>query len=200
MDGDSVAYVGDGQSSTSQAPNRDIWLTLIGGSDSRQLTSSPEDDWSPMWSPDGREIAFVRTPAGAVFGGGEVWLVSPLGGTPRRLNARTPVLSQLSWAPDSQSLAAPGYRVPNDTTSKAGGLQLISTSDGSVRSLTTPRDAGYDAYPAFSSDGRRLAYSSCDKEVAPPCDVFVVSLDASLHVRSGPIRLTTMHRPIHGIT
>jgi Tol biopolymer transport system component len=62
-----------------------------------------------------------------------------------------------------------------------------------------PRGGGYDAYPAFSSDGHRLAYSSCEKEVTPPCDVFVIDLGSDLQPTGQARQLTRMRVPIHGI-
>ena len=70
---------------------------------------------------------------------------------------------------------------------------------GKPRKLTTPRGTGYDAYPALSSDGRRLAYSSCEKEVTPPCDVFVVDLGSDFQPQGSARQLTRLRLPIHGI-
>ena len=64
---------------------------------------------------------------------------------------------------------------------------MIPVDGGAARSITVPRDSGYDAFPAFSSDGTRLAYSSCEKEITPPCDVFVVDLAADFQPK-GPAR------------
>jgi Tol biopolymer transport system component len=199
-DGDSVAFSWEGEPHADvPGQNRNIWVTLIGESESRQLTSGPDDDWSASWSPDGRQIAFVRVPQGKVMQGA-IYVVSPLGGPARKINAITPVFSQLSWSPDSRWIAAPGYRVLNDDSSKAGGIQLVPMDGGPARSITVPRDSGYDAFPAFSSDGRRLAYSSCEKEITPPCDVFVANLTGD-YQPNGPARqVTRLRGPIKGLT
>ena len=199
-DGGSVAFSWEGESHVDgAAQNRHIWVTLIGAPENRELTSGSDDDWSPSWSPDGHQIAFVRVAPRQANGRGTIYVVSPLGGPARKIGAFTPVFSQLSWSPDSTWIAAPGYRAPDDESSKAGGIQLIPVDGGAARSITVPRDPGYDAFPAFSSDGSRLAYSSCEKEITPPCDVFVVDLTAGLQPKDTARRLTRLRFPIHGI-
>ena len=198
--GESVAFSWEGESSSAaERQDRDIWITLIGTSWNRPVTSGPEDDWSPSWSPDGNQIAFVRVPPGVLAGPGAVYVVSPNGGPARKIDAMTSVFSQLSWSPDSQWIAVPGHRVPNDASSKAGGILLYPLNGGAPRPLTVPRDAGYDAFPALSSDGRRLAYSSCEREIAPPCDVFIAELDTGFRPVGPARRVTQLRSPIHGV-
>ena len=138
-DGESVAFSWEGESSSAAEPqDRDIWITLIGTSESRRLTSGPEDDWSPSWSPDGRQIAFVRVPAGLIAGPGAVYVLSPIGGPARKIDAITSVFSQLSWSPDSRWIAVPSHRVPNDASSKPGGILLHPLNGGTPQASDDP--------------------------------------------------------------
>jgi serine/threonine protein kinase len=189
-DGNQVAFSWEGEKkSDSTAANRSIWLKSIGGSaDVRQLTSSPGDDWAPSWSPDGQQIAFLRHMRGP-YSEGAIYIVSPLGGIARRLSAVPIAFSQLSWSPDSKWLAAPLFRVEGDTTAGAGGLVLIPVDGGEPRRITAPVQPGHDQHPAFSPDGRRLAYASCTGEVAPPCAVFVANLGSDSLPVAQPRRL-----------
>jgi hypothetical protein len=66
------------------ASEPDIWLKIIGGPDSRRLTTDPLPDISPAWSPDGKQIAFLRQHPGMLEA--TIHLVSPLGGGERRLS------------------------------------------------------------------------------------------------------------------
>lgn len=55
-DGAQVAFAWD----NNQRGMYDIYVKLIGPGDPLRLTSDPAPDYSPVWSPDGRWIAFVR--------------------------------------------------------------------------------------------------------------------------------------------
>ncbi|AMY09411.1 Transcriptional regulatory protein YycF [Luteitalea pratensis] len=199
-DGEQVAFSWDGE--RQDVGDRDIWLKIIGGGqDIRRLTSGPDDDVVPSWSPDGRQIAFLRKP----LGGSEtaeagVYVVSPLGGVPRKVGVAAEQPSQLSWSADSRFIAAISLRRrAANGSAEAGGLQLIALDGGHARPLTTPDNATYDMQPAFSADGRRLAYASCGKRTMAPCDVHVVNLDTDLRPSGQPLRLTRHRAAIHGI-
>jgi hypothetical protein len=74
-------------------------MSLAGGAPV-PLTSSPGDEFSPSWSPDGHEVAFQ---GGGGTTSGEpstAWVVSAEGGTPARL-AREPHTDGFPrWSPD----------------------------------------------------------------------------------------------------
>jgi serine/threonine protein kinase len=60
-DGDQIAYV------KYMTPRKSgIHVRLVGGRVSHQLTEGEARDLSPVWSPDGREIAFIRETEGEV--------------------------------------------------------------------------------------------------------------------------------------
>ena len=55
-DGEQVAFAWSGEN----YDNTDIYVTLVGSTGVRRLTTDPADDYAPSWSPDGRRIAFLR--------------------------------------------------------------------------------------------------------------------------------------------
>jgi Tol biopolymer transport system component len=78
-----------------------VWVTAPETGDLRQITYERDPDVAlgvPIWSPDGKWIAFVssRGNTGLAFG---VWLVSPDGGNLRNLAARG---LGVTWSPDAQ--------------------------------------------------------------------------------------------------
>ena len=187
-DGEQVAFKWDGEGHD----NDDIYVKLVGSPEVHRLTTDPAPDSAPSWSPDGRQIAFVRVSKGiGGEGEGTIHLVSPLGGPDRRLSdLPVPSWGALSWSPDGQWVGATCARSASE--SGAGpSVCLIPVSGGEPRLVTRARPTGVDASPAFSPDGRHLAYSSCVSGAFPlGCDVHVLDLGAGLAPAGPPRRLT----------
>ena len=101
-DGSRVLYV---VKSTDVEKNKyftHLWLSHVGDGKALQFTSGEVNDASPRWSPDGEQIAFVRTRDKKT----QVWLASAHGGEPRALTELPEgAFSDLGWSPDGQSLA-----------------------------------------------------------------------------------------------
>ncbi len=134
--------------------NWDIYVKQVGRGEPLKLTTDPADDRSPVWSPDGNEIAFVRWSGEAV----SIYTVPSLGGGERKLYESSAGFwgGGLSWSPDRRCLAfsersaidAPAriYLLPLDTRQKIP--------------LTSPPPTSYgDLLPEFSPNGKRVAFA-----------------------------------------
>lgn len=156
----------------------------------RSLTDGRVEDWGPAWSPDGHRIAFRRTDRQSGI------YVVPSSGGPAELLALIArqgqeTLPQMSWSRNAKWIAAPD-RDPDGGTQ----IYLFPTGPGERRKLTF-NTSGTDHSPAFSPDGKSLAYASCVTGVAP-CDVYVLELGPDL-VPKGQRRITQQGVYIRGL-
>jgi eukaryotic-like serine/threonine-protein kinase len=127
--------------------NCDIYIKQVGVEPPFRLTTDPSEDFSPAWSPDGNSIAFLRTVSPSKA---ELRIIPQRGGHERLLGGLNPPYEPgpcLAWTPDSRWLAFP------DMT--GSGLFILSVRTGETRRLT---EGGGDNCPAFSPDGRTLAF------------------------------------------
>ena len=81
-----------------------VYVKLIGASEPQRLTKSPAAEWSPAWSPDGRQIAFFRDLSAASQG---VFLIPAIGGPERKLTEARG-WSRLTWHPSGEWLVLAG--------------------------------------------------------------------------------------------
>ena len=101
-DGDWVAYTVSSIDSAKDKSDNDIWMTSWDGSTTLRLTSSPENESSPRWSPDGRYLAFL---SGRQEGrGAQVWLLDRRGGEAQRVTQLRGGVSEFAWSPDSKRM------------------------------------------------------------------------------------------------
>lgn len=146
-----LAFTWDG----AQGGNPDVYVKLLGTETPLRLTTHPAEEVSPIWSPDGLSIAFMRiTKSGA-----GIYQVPALGGPERELLAgfwsdwTTIPSGRLSWSPDGQFIAFAG-------TDKAAHsdlhLYLLSLNGLAKRELTATDED--DRCPVFSPDGQTLAF------------------------------------------
>lgn len=155
-DGERVAFTWTGPNQD----NRDVYVQQLGIGSPLRLTTDPANDYNPVWSPDGRWIAFLRR-IPQDLGKSEVRLVPPAGGPERKIAqiyvSETYFLlpPYLTWCPDSSCLIltdSPGQGQP-------AALFVLSLDTGEKRQLTRPRAPALgDSHPAISPDGRWLVF------------------------------------------
>src|SRR2546426_691741 len=116
------------------------------GSHVRLLVDAPTDELAPIWSPDGRSIAFVSNAKGDVDG--ELWAADADGSHRRRLHEGPVTFAD--WSPDGTRIAFSG---------PVSGEHRVSVLDIASGETT---DLGPGELPRWSPDGARLAVSTAD--------------------------------------
>jgi serine/threonine protein kinase/Tol biopolymer transport system component len=153
-----------------QPGSGDIWIARVEGAEPQRLTLDSAEDEFPIWSPDGRSIAYTSANTGTsrrIFiqdaqGGGKPTLVKTW---PRHVHAT-------SWSPDGRWLA-----VYDLTATHGFDISLVSIDGKEIVSVASGPAGEGDG--AFAPNGQWLAYGSAE---AGRSEVFLVSLP-SMHIR-----------------
>ena len=221
-DGAWVAYTVTAIDSAKDKSDTDLWMTSWDGSQSIRLTSTPESETTPRWSPDNRYLAFV---SGRQEGkGGQVWLLDRRGGEAQRLTTLKGGISDFTWSPDAKRLVLvldeetdsiarkdtaehktpkpiviDRYNFKRDVAGYLGTKRThLALFDVATKKLDSLTSAMYDDdSPSWSPDGQRIAFVRTP--IAEPgkgreSDVFVVD------ARKGawPTQLTNFEGPDGG--
>jgi Tol biopolymer transport system component len=139
-------------------PTMHIWTLPVDGGMPRQLTDAPQGyrDLYPCWSPDGREIAFVRWKMNAKGNEfeGNIYVIPADGGEPRRITSdsdRVYGAGPAWWLPDGTFFA---YCSQEESDTELA-VKVIPADGGQPRIVA---EVPYAAEIAWSPDGRRIAY------------------------------------------
>lgn len=122
-----------------------VSVALVGCGGGRQVSS---ESFQPLWSPDGRSIAFVLDPRpseGCPYGSCgvryEIWLMKPNGSNARKLTRAF----EASWSPDGRRFAI----------ERDGQIYTIEADGTRLRRLTRHFD---DRTAVWAPDGKRIAF------------------------------------------
>jgi Tol biopolymer transport system component/DNA-binding winged helix-turn-helix (wHTH) protein len=124
----------------------DLWVSAVDRDSRQRLTETPTAaETSPAWSPDMRDIAFIRVGKG-------VFVVPALGGPEQKVADSG---SMVAWMPDGRSLLVrdgkPGVGIPY------GIFQIDRETFKRSQVTRAPGGIGDSAF-AVSPDGRSLAF------------------------------------------
>ncbi len=168
--GSSISLIGGGAQAVAVGASK-LWAVAPDGRAlGRIYGSGDEVGFDPVWSPDGARLAF----RGQVSDNNNSRVVlSDLSANPYSLPAGPG--SRITWSPDS-SRAAFDESVP-DATGGATSRIRISRVDGGEE-VFLGKDAGRESGPAWSPDGKRLAFIR-QNPGNPATDLWVANLDGT---------------------
>jgi Tol biopolymer transport system component/DNA-binding winged helix-turn-helix (wHTH) protein len=168
---------------------QEIWLMRSNGADQRKLMSFPGGGFSsPVWSPDGRWIAYVRFKSGPFTEENWIELFNLEQGT-KKVVLSDPHLSGwgLIWLPDGRLVYVVYEPPPSQNSSNfwAASLDLSNGRFVGTAARITSGD-GFAVKPSVTADGKRLIFN----RAKPQVDVYVAEFSARGPRLGAPRRLT----------
>ena len=102
-DGKWVAYTLSNVNVAEDKRDTDVWMVSYDGKQQVRITSSPEAESAPKWSPDGRYLSFLSGRPGKAKGT-QVWLLDRNGGEAQQWSDVKARISDYQWSPDSKKI------------------------------------------------------------------------------------------------
>ena len=127
----------------------DLFVINVDGSNMRRLTTHPDSDTTPTWSPSGTQIAFTSDRTGRP----QIYIMNVDGSGVRRLPIPDAEADRATWAPSPFNEIAysarngPGY-----------DIKVHDLATGATRQLTFSE--GSNEGPAYSPSGRHVTFQS----------------------------------------
>lgn len=137
----------------------DVWVMDADGTGRTRLTNDPGEDFDPVWSPDGRRVAFRSHRDGNE----EVYVMNADGSEQRNLSRSPTSDYSPAWSPDGTRIA---FATDRDPDSGGNDIYVVDASGrGKPARVTT--GGGIDEYPSWSPDGARLAFACTGGRILP---------------------------------
>jgi dipeptidyl aminopeptidase/acylaminoacyl peptidase len=134
---------------TADRPQHLFVVPADGSAEPTQLTDGDYEDRSPVWSPDGRTIAFIsaRHPDWDLDLTSDLYLVDVAGGEPRRLTHGGGGFGSIAWLPDGRLAAERHPGVYDDP--RHGKIAVVDAVSGEITVLTASLDRNCTTYPGI---------------------------------------------------
>ncbi|AUD03117.1 S41 family peptidase [Spirosoma pollinicola] len=140
--GTEVAFVSGG----------DIWTVPSAGGEARLLVSHPDNESRPLYSPDGKYLAFVSSRTG----NGDVYLLTLETGDIKRLTYDDGAEVLNAWSRDRKMIY---FQSTSKDIAGMNDIYRVSVNGGTPMAITADRYAN-EFYGAPAPDGKTLAFSA----------------------------------------
>lgn len=136
-----------------------LWVMPVGGGQARRITDYRLEPTAPVWSPDGKRIAFQNY---APEGNFHIWTISPEGHHATEITTGPYDDREPAWLPDGSGLVFSSDR------SGDGQYKIWSVALGGAAPVQLTTGPGAESNPVVSPDGARLAYVDGANVVTAP--------------------------------
>ena len=170
----------------------DLYRVSATGGQAIQLTAHPAYDYMPVWSPDGKTIAF----ASDRYGNFDVFTIPAAGGTPTRVTFHSAKQLPCDFTPDGKyilfsatlNMDVKDDQFPSGIKSElykvpvAGGrVELVLTNDALYAKMATNgKHIVYQDMKGYENDWRKHHTSSVTR------DIWVYDVNARTHTKVSP--------------
>ena len=140
-DGSQVVFVKVTVNEKKDGYDTSLWSVPIGGDEAPRRLTNNNHDSSPRWSPDGKWLAFIRSPeptgtqpgaggsAGSRPPAAQLYLMPMSGGESWRVTDLPKGVSSPVWSPDSKAIAFTSTTSPEDTAKQSREKQKAAEKD-----------------------------------------------------------------------
>jgi TolB protein len=145
------------------------------GSMIKSLTDLPFEDMDPVWSPDGKQIAFVSNNGSGSKVVNTLFIMNADGSGEHQLTRGIGSCHHPAWSPDGKTISF-SYEY-----NRQSEIDLINVDGTNFKRLVS--DLNMNGYPDWSPDGKQLAFSSSvwneHRTKLGTSDIYFVNLDGT---------------------
>ncbi|GJM32468.1 MAG: acyl-peptide hydrolase [Saprospiraceae bacterium] len=111
-DGEHIVYVRNFKDIMTDGNRSNLWMIRFDGADNQPLTSGNDNNGSPRWSPDGKQLAYISSKDGSA----QIYLRWLATGAETKLTNLTHSPGNIQWSPDgnwiSMTMTVPAKSTP----------------------------------------------------------------------------------------
>ncbi|MEN9358514.1 MAG: Tricorn protease protein [Verrucomicrobiota bacterium] len=130
----------------------EVWTAPLEGGEASALTMHPAIDGNPVWSPDGKQIAFMSFREGSPH----AYVIPSGGGQPRQVGFHSEGYRLTDWYPDGRQLMCIGLRDRGFSNKTSERLIKVDTGRNPTKEEMIFDDYGDEA--RVSPDGGRILF------------------------------------------
>ena len=156
-----------------QEQRNELYVMDADGSNQVRLTRNEAEDVEPRWSPDGTQIAFTSSRNGNP----DIYVAATDGSRPRPLTSDPAPDEGPAWSPEGTRIVFTSYRGGADPLMLGdGNAEVFTVGPDDAAPINVTNDPGWDGYPAWSPDGRQIAFSNNN---GAEFDLYVMNADGT---------------------